>query len=194
MHSIAAFPSTTSPHFRASPSAPGRCRQAVRSITTLCSDLTDSELDRLGPTFVFIVWVASRNLIILWTAGHETGYGSIPSDLVTLLAVLRKTSTRWDCARSYAELIQFILDTKDRSSGAPGLSVFVDTKRTAYGIQNLLGSLAAENSTPRLDPLFDWLGLSTLEHDDLTMPGLGTQPIMFVQDENSDWILGTFAG
>ncbi|OQU98783.1 Fungal specific transcription factor domain-containing protein [Cladophialophora immunda] len=174
MHAIAAFPPTTSPYFRPYPSSCGRCRQAIRSLQSLASGLQPHETDQLGPIFAFIVWCAARALVILWTAGYENTYGSTPPDLLSLLALLRQMSHRWQCAQHYADTIQFVLDTKNNPDGRTGLNIFNDTRHTVYGLRQRLGNLiAAHNTTHQLGPLFEFLGMPTLE--DGGFPGL--QPI-----------------
>ncbi|KAF7359508.1 Fungal specific transcription factor domain-containing protein isoform 2 [Mycena sanguinolenta] len=154
MYTVAAFPSNTSPYLPPSASARARCRQAVRDAASLASSLQERDLAQLGPMFAFVVWVAARSLIILWTTGYEKTYGSTtPSDLDPLLGCLRILERQWPCAGRYADLIQLILDTKNNPGGPTGLEVFNDTRRTAYGLQVRLGTLAGE----RL-PEFDFFG------------------------------------
>lgn len=164
MHIIAAFPPNTSPYFRPHRSACGRSRQAIRSFESLASGLRPHELDQLGPIFAFIVWCAARALVILWTAGYENTYATTPADLVSLLDVLRQMSRRWQCAQQYADTIQFVLDTKNKPDGFTGLDIFNDTRRTAYGLRKRLGGLvSAHNTNHQLGPLFEFLGMPTLE-------------------------------
>lgn len=143
MYTVAAFPSTTSPYFRPSSSARTRCRQAIRSVAGLVASLERHQIPQLGPMFAFIVWVAARSLVIIWTSGHEATYGSAPpGDLDALLGALRRSAERWPCAQRHVEMIQLILDTKNNPGGATGLDVFSDTRNTAYGLQSRLGALA----------------------------------------------------
>lgn len=164
MHTIAAFPSTTSPYFRPYPSSCGRCRQSIMSVESLATRLEAHELEQMGPIFAFIVWCAARSLIILWTAGYENTYGSTPAGLISLLGVLRQISTWWQCARRYADTIQFILDTKNKPDGTAGLKIFNDTRRTVYGLHNRLGTLvAAHNAAIELGSLCDFLDVPVPE-------------------------------
>lgn len=175
MYTVAAFPSTSSPYLRPSPSARARCRQAVREIASLASSVQPHELYQLGPMFAFVVWVAARSLIILWTTGHENTYGSMPTDLEPLLSTLRQLSITWPCSQRYANLIQLILDTKNNPGGPTGLEIFNDTRRTAYGLQNRLGLLAGHQV-----PEYDFLDMPVLEIGELTNT--------FVTDIEGEWL------
>ncbi|KAL7943892.1 fungal-specific transcription factor domain-containing protein [Trichoderma barbatum] len=179
MYTVAAFPSTSSPYLRPSPSARARCRQAVRDIASLASSIQPHELEQLGPMFAFVIWVAARSLIILWTTGHENTYGTMPTDLEPLLSSLRQLSTPWPCAQRYSDLIQLILDTKNNPGGPTGLEVFNDTRRTAYGLQNRLGILAG----PQV-PEFDFLEMPLLDIGELAAPWNNT----FVPDIEGEWL------
>ena len=179
MYTVAAFPSTTSPYLRPSPSARGRCRRAVRDVASLASSLQPHELDQLGPIFAFVVWVAARSLVILWTTGYENAYGSMPTDLDLLLGSLRHLATRWPSAQRYSDLIQLILDTKNNPGGPTGLDIFNDTRRTAYGLQSRLGLLTRPHSSD-----FDFLGDSLFDLGDLTAPWDSS----FVPEVNGEWL------
>lgn len=108
MYTVAASPSTKSLYLRPSSAAPTRCRQAIRDVTLLTVRLQPHELNRLGPTFAFIVWVAARSLIILWTKSYDNSYGLVPTDLESLMGALQQLSARWPCAQRYREIIQLI--------------------------------------------------------------------------------------
>lgn len=168
MHSIAAFPPTTSAHFKGSPAAARRCRQAVDAMTSLLQPLTENELDHLGPMCAFLVWIACRNLVIVWTAEQDSGSGVVPANLTTLLDVLKQLARRWQCAQRYADLVQLILDTRKGTDGEARLRIFNDTRRTAYGIHHLLGARAAENQVqPTINPC-DWLDMSFFDQFDIS--------------------------
>ena len=181
MYTVAAFPSTTSPYLRPSPSARVLCRRAVGEVAALVSSLHTTDLDRLGPMFAFTVWATARSLVILWTTGYETtGYGATtPADLDPLLNCLRHMASTWPSAQRYADLIQLILDTKDNPGGPTGLEIFNDTRRTAYGLQHRLGTLAGCHV-----PDFDFLDIPLLDAADLGAPwGLS-----FGLEGESDWL------
>ncbi|KIW93894.1 uncharacterized protein Z519_05209 [Cladophialophora bantiana CBS 173.52] len=185
MYTVAAFPSTTSPYLRPSASARGRCRQAIRTVASLASSLQTPELDRLHPMFAFVVWVATRSLIILWTTGYENAYGSTPTDLEPLLNVLRHMATRWLCAQRYADIIQLILDTKNNPGGPTGLEIFNDTRRTSYGLQNLLGTLVVHRVPEAFPNSFDFLDISLLDVGELSVPRLGG---VFGAENDGEWL------
>ncbi|KAF4811740.1 Citrinin biosynthesis transcriptional activator ctnR [Colletotrichum siamense] len=141
MYTVAAFPSTASPYLKPSTSARSRCRQAVRSVASLAASLESHQIQQLGPTFPFVVWVAARSLVMLWTMGYETARGAVPDDLEALLHTLRQSAIHWSCSQRYSDMVQLIVDTKNSPSGPVGLEIFNDTRRTAYGLQNRLGAL-----------------------------------------------------
>jgi hypothetical protein len=184
MYTVAAFPSTTSNYLRSSPSARGRCRQSIRAVVALASSLQPQELDQLNPMFAFVVWVASRSLIILWTTGYEPNYESMPPDLEPLLSVLRQMATRWPCAQRYADIIQLILDTKNNPDGPTGIEIFNDTRRTSYGLQSLLGSLAAPRIQEAFPSSIDFLDMALPEFSDFGTSRIG----FFGLETEGDWL------
>lgn len=186
MYTVAAFPSTTSPYLKPSSSARGRCRQAIRDVASLTSPLQPHELDQLGPIFAFVVWVAARSLIIMWTTGYENTYGSLPTDLEPLLSGLRQMATRWPCAQRYADTIQLILDTKNSPGGPMGLDIFNDTRRTAYGLQNRLGTLAGPRAADLYSQSFDFLDMPILDLGDMTVPRVGIG--IFPSELDGEWL------
>ncbi|OAG38433.1 hypothetical protein AYO21_07416 [Fonsecaea monophora] len=184
MHTVAAFPSATSTYLRPSPSARGRCRQCIGRVVSLAKSLQPQELDQLNPMFAFVVWVAARSLIILWTTGYETTYETIPTDLDPLVNVLRQMGFRWPCAQRYADIIQLILDTKNDPNGSAGIGIFNDTRRTSYGLQTLLGSLIAPPTQEAFPNSFDFLDMSFPDFSDV-----GTSRMGFLRPENDgDWL------
>ncbi|CAK7205976.1 hypothetical protein SEUCBS139899_008759 [Sporothrix eucalyptigena] len=145
IYMVAAFFTTTSPHMRPSPAARVQLRQTVGTVAGLASGLTAEQVGQLGPMFAFILWVAARCLIIMWTTGHTETTSSAtaaPADLTSLLAALHQSALVWPCAACYAEIIQLILDTKNNPGGPTGLDIFNDTRRTVYGLRSRLGTLA----------------------------------------------------
>ncbi|KAH0846858.1 hypothetical protein FOPE_12627 [Fonsecaea pedrosoi] len=134
--------------------------------------------------FAFVVWVAARSLIILWTTGYETTYETIPTDLDPLVNVLRQMGFRWPCAQRYADIIQLILDTKNDPNGSAGIGIFNDTRRTSYGLQTLLGSLIAPPTQEAFPNSFDFLDMSFPDFSDV-----GTSRMGFLRPENDgDWL------
>lgn len=185
MHTVAAFPSTTSPYLRPSSSARARCRQAIRDVASLTSSIQPPDLDKLGPMFAFILWVAARSLVILWTTGYENTYGSMPTDLEPLLSGLRQLSIQWPCAQRYKDILQLIIDTKNDPGGPTGLDIFNDTRRTAYGLQDRLGKLAGH---PRVTEIysqaFDFLDMPLLDVGEMSAPWTGT----FGSENDGEWL------
>ncbi|ERS98281.1 hypothetical protein HMPREF1624_05065 [Sporothrix schenckii ATCC 58251] len=155
MYTVASFPATASPYMRPSSSARAQLRQAVDQVAGLATGLQPAQVGQLGPLFAFVVWVAARSLIILWTTGNTadgvadatTATASSPfappPHLTTLVAVLHQSARYWPCAQCYVDILQLILDTKNNPGGPTGLAIFNDTRRTAYGLRRRLGSLAS---------------------------------------------------
>lgn len=133
--------------------------------------------------FAFILWVAARSLVILWTAGYENTYGSMPTDLEPLLSGLRHMATWWPCSQRYVDIIQLILDTKNNPGGPSGIEIFSDTRRTSFGLQNSLGLLAAHR-VPEVNPSYlDFLDLPP-DGGDFAMPWTGT----FGTEFDGEWL------
>lgn len=163
MYTVAMLPSTNSPYLRPSASARGHCRKAVQNVTSLTASLQAHEISPLGPMFAFSIWVAARSLIILWTTGYETTSGEMPADLESLLSSLHHSAVHWPCAQSYVDIIQLILDTRNDPGGPTGLDIFNDTRRTSYGLQNSLGTLAGFRAMQVFTELDDFLDVPFLE-------------------------------
>lgn len=162
MYTVAAFPSTTSPYVRASPAARIRCRETVARVAALVRPLEADNLDLLPPIFAFVLWVAARSLAILWTTHHEASPGP---DMDALLAGLRVMANRWPCAQRYADLVQLIVDDTDDSTRPKLLEVFNDTRRTAYGLEKKLGSIAGRHLPSQDLFSFDFLDIPFLDSD-----------------------------
>jgi hypothetical protein len=174
MYTVAASPSTNSPYLQPSSSAPARCRQAIRDVASLASPLQPYQLNQLGPVFAFVIWVAARGLVILWTKGYETTYSSVPTDLEPLMNALRQLAIRWPCAQRYIDIIQVILDSKNYPGGPTGLDIFNDTGRTVYALQNRLGTLAGHRTTEMHSYPLDFLDVSINEFNSPWV-GLGSE-------------------
>lgn len=146
------------------------------------SSLQPHELVQLGPMFAFVVWVAARTLIILWTTGYKSTYRQPPppADLDLLLGSLRQLSALWPCAKRYADLIQLILDTKNDPGGPTGLDIFNDTRRTAYGLLVRLEMLAGQQMVPE----FDFLEMPAFDVADWATPWTST----FAPEIEGDWL------
>ena len=142
----------------------------------LSRPLQPSDLDQLGPPFAFMLWVAARSIIILWTTGFENTTGP---DMDALLSVLRNMAKTWPCAQRYVDLIQFMLD----SPGSGTSAVFNDTRRTAYGLEKTLGNLARFRSTSDQVYFFDFLEPSFFDGADVNAPW--SQP--FQLDADNEW-------
>jgi hypothetical protein len=134
--------------------------------------------------FAFVVWVAARSLIILWTTGYENTYGSMPADLEPLLSSLRQQAIRWPSAQRYDDLIKLILETKNSPGGPTGLEIFNDTRQTSYGLQNRLGKLAVHRVVELYPQSLDFLDMPLLDAAEFAAPGIG----MFASANDGEWL------
>jgi hypothetical protein len=183
MYTVAAFPQPRYAEMLPSDSAKTHCRDAIRRVASLCGVLSTEQLESLGPIFAFIVWVAARSLIILWTTGYEGSQQVRPADLETLLSVLRQMTSIWPCAGRYVEIIEVALDSWQTTGGGSVLQIFNDTRRTSYGLLLQLGHSAKSQNVPDMD-------LS--EFFDLGFLGEGTSALFagsFDFGFSSDWLL-----
>ncbi|BFZ60904.1 hypothetical protein YB2330_001956 [Saitoella coloradoensis] len=65
LHSTAAYPAATSILFSSSPWAVRKCLAAVENVSSLCSLVAQHDLYKvLGHSFTFVVWVATRLLLV----------------------------------------------------------------------------------------------------------------------------------
>ncbi|KAH8898092.1 hypothetical protein GQ53DRAFT_411765 [Thozetella sp. PMI_491] len=177
MQSVAAFPPRTFPQFTASPLAPGRCHQAVLGIASVCEAIKPHEFSKLGPLFVFPVWVAARNRVVLWTVGWEEQTPGIPAELATLRNVLREMSQNWVCAQNYVSMIDFVVESHHKASEMSALAVFSDISKTAYGLHSVLGPRIKQNAEVQMAQMtqmkqfWEWADIPGLEHESLFVGG-----------------------
>ena len=183
MYTVAAFPQPRYVNMLPSESAKARCREAVRNIAALCQPLAVSETNSLGPMFAFIVWVAARSLVILWTTGHEGAYETKPADLELLMNVLHQMTPIWPGAGHYLDIIQHTLDSWQTTGGSTVLQIFNDTRRTSYGLMLQLGQSARARKLADLD-LNEFFDMGFLEEGN---PGKSTDAYGF--GFTSDWLL-----
>lgn len=163
MHSMVAFPPKSRSLNTVSPLAPGRCHQAIQSIKQICEKLGPGDFPKMGPLFVFAVWVASRSMIILWTLELEEEALAAPPELSTLRNTLRSLAIYWPCAENLSAIIDFVLEESDRPGDHAVLSVFNDVSRTAYGLRNALGEEATRSRAMQAARLWESYPLSGME-------------------------------
>jgi hypothetical protein len=164
MYTVAAFPSTKSPHLTASTFARHRCREASSSLARLAGTLQSDQLERLGPLFAFTLWVASRSLVIMRSTGLETAVGHIGNDLDTFMNALEQLSLRWPCARRYHDLVKMMSDAEGSvddigSSASPEVNDFIDTRKTTYGLEMRLSMLKQRQILEAANQPFDFLDM-----------------------------------
>lgn len=187
MYTVAAFPQPRYAEMLPSDSAKTQCRNAVRRVATLCSPLSSTQLRSLGPVFAFIVWVAARSLMILWTTGHEGNLQTKPPDLESLLNVLRQMAPTWPCAGRYVNIIEIVLDSWQSEGGGRNLQIFNDTRRTSYGLLLHLGQSVEFQNLPNMD-LSEFFDIGFLEEGN---PASFAAPFAepFDVGFTSDWLL-----
>jgi hypothetical protein len=83
-----------------------------------------------------------------------------------LLHGLKHLGRLWPCAARYSELIQLVLDSQDSPGGPSYLQIFNDTKRTAYGLEKCLGTMARRRSTDIQPNPLDFLDIPFLDAGD----------------------------
>ena len=93
-------------------------------------------------------------------------------------------SSRWACAQRYTDIIQLILDTKNNPGGPTGLDIFNDTRRTSYGLQNLLGTLVGHRASDAFANSFDFLDMPLLDLGDFGSSRLGP----FGAENDGEWL------
>jgi hypothetical protein len=181
IYTVAAFPPSKTPELVPSGPAKRSCREAVRRVIGILSPLTGHDLQRLGPGFAFVVWVAARSLVILWTSGaYESPQQSVPSDLDLLLSTLRHISAFWPCAGRYVDILQLAIDSRNLPGGTNILQIFNDTRRTSYGLLHRLGP---HIGAP--DPnMSDFLNMTFLEEGELSWT-MSTDPMRGLA---ADWL------
>jgi hypothetical protein len=183
MYTVAAFPQPRYAEMLPSESAKLQCRDAIRRVASLCSTLAPAQVSRLGPTFAFIVWVAARSLIILWTTGYEGSQQMKPADLESLLGVLRQMAPLWPCAGRYLEIIDVVIDSWHTDGGVNTLHIFNDTRRTSYSLLLQLGQSAEFQHLPDMN-LSEFFDIRFLEEGN-PAPFAGTLDFGYT----SDWLL-----
>ena len=161
MQSVAAFPPRICHYFTPSPNAPGRCHEAVNEISALCRSIAPHNIPKLGPLFVFGVWVAARSMTALWTTGWEERSPTAPPELTVLRNILREMSRYWQCAQNYSSMIDFAVDSDDGANEQEQsvLAVFNDVSKTAYGLHNVLEPRLRQGIESQLAQLWDWVDI-----------------------------------
>ncbi|TAQ88971.1 hypothetical protein B7494_g2711 [Chlorociboria aeruginascens] len=144
LHSSAAYPTTRSPIFTPSYSASQRCHGAVENIAVLCEYVVENAmLTRLGPPFVFTLWVAARLLLVHGsTIEHK-----VSPQIQIFVNTLRDMGRYWLVAERYTSILQRVLDEhraseRDASSGErvtpSSVKILADMRRCAYDLDFLI--------------------------------------------------------
>jgi hypothetical protein len=145
-------------------------------MTSLTRPLQANDLGRLGPVFAFVLWVAARSLVIMWATGSTNVHAPSDDDMKTLMSALQLSALRWPCAKRFFDLLQLALDNEGSPGGPQNLDIFIDTRRTAYGLEKRLGGLASRQLPDLFAQPWDFLDLPFPEDGNLAthwIPDLG---------------------
>lgn len=202
LHSSAAYPTTRSPIFTPSYSASQRCHGAVENIAALTEFVVaNNMLSKLGPPFVFTLWVAARLLLVHGsTIEHK-----VSPQIHFFVDTLRSMSSYWKVAGRYSSILQRVLDEhadSESSAAANGeqrvtpssVKILADMRRCAYDLDFLishqprhvgmgLGRMASAAAATPLKPpapneleyldVFDFFNLPRLSVAPGPGPGVG---------------------
>lgn len=180
-----AYPAVTSAHFKASQLATERVEMGVNGITDLAKTCLFAGCSCLPPQFAFITWVAARAHIIskLSKVGSENTSNSV---LTILLRVLRDMSATWECAAHYLSVIEEILN---RNIGPQSLSVFTDSRTTAYGVNVKLRRIRHPGDVSSLNDLFELSQMPGMLPNSANSENTGNSE-MFQANENELFVYG----
>ncbi|KAA8895817.1 putative C6 transcription factor [Sphaerosporella brunnea] len=141
LHSAAAYPTTRSSIFGPSYSASQRCLSAVENISAITRlVLSQNILPLLGPTFAFIIWVATRLLLV---HASTTESGEIP-DVRLFLDALREAGKLWEVAGRYNGIIERVIDElvmgghKSEGADRSCVEILSDMRMTAYSVDVMI--------------------------------------------------------
>lgn len=161
LHSSAGYAFLKSEFFTSSPSAAQKCRQAVKSMTTLAKLVSShSTWEYLGPHYAWTLWVSARLLLVDCVTNHQ----AMPTDLEFLLSALKQMGKYWRVAARYWEILTLVIDeelslrknhrnsvdtTSDISGGSKMSStqILSDMRRNAYALDFLLSDSRKPDST-----------------------------------------------
>jgi hypothetical protein len=141
LHSSAAYPTTRSPIFTPSYSASQRCHGAVENIAALGEFVVNNGLlPKLGPPFVWTMWVAARLLLVHGsTVEHK-----LSPQIAFFVDTLREMGRYWPLAATYSDLLQRVLDEhRDSERQGDGVTpssvkILADMRRTAFDLNFLI--------------------------------------------------------
>jgi hypothetical protein len=103
LHSVAAYPASTSMHFQPSFNAMQRCLGAVESLREIAQDtINNSMLDLLGPPFAFSLWTSARLLIV----DAATRDGDVDPKIRFFISTLEAMGQYWQIALTYAKTLE----------------------------------------------------------------------------------------
>jgi hypothetical protein len=145
LHSSAAYPTTRSPIFTPSYSASQRCHGAVENIAALSEYVVQNAmLTKLGPPFVFTLWVAARLLLVHGsTVEHR-----LSPQIQLFVNTLREMGRHWKVAERYTTILQRVLDEHNESEQSldangervtpSSVKILADMRRCAYDLDFLI--------------------------------------------------------
>lgn len=102
-------------------------------------------------------------MITLWTSGWEEQTSVIPFELTSLRDSLRELAFYWPCAEQFGAMIDFVVESSEKTAQPSMLAVFNDVSKTAYGLQNVLGSRVKQNKDMQMAQLWDCFSIPGME-------------------------------
>ncbi|KAF4549593.1 Fungal Zn(2)-Cys(6) binuclear cluster domain-containing protein 15 [Elsinoe fawcettii] len=184
MYTVAAFPSTETQYLQPSIPAQSRCLDYIGLLCDLTSSGQPEQVSQMGPFFAFVLWVASRSLIIIHMTTGDTFSLQSNTNLDILTTGLQQLAIYWPCAQKYLDLIQTILDAGTSPGGPQDLDAFRDTKKTTYGLERRLHMLKSRQINEVASHAFDFLDMPLLEMADFNDPWLANTSMQ----DNDQWL------
>ncbi|ETN43414.1 uncharacterized protein HMPREF1541_02573 [Cyphellophora europaea CBS 101466] len=113
LHSVAAYPTISSPHFPPSHNALQRCLGAVESLREIATDtIANSMLDLLGPPFAFSLWTSAR-LLLVHAATLDC---EVDPKIRFFISTLEAMGQYWQIALTYARTLESVVREGTKSS------------------------------------------------------------------------------
>lgn len=150
LHSSGAYPTHRSPIFIPSYSASRRCLAAAESLIALCTAAYKGGLfPKLGPPFIFSIWVAARVLLV----HGSTVDRQVDDRIGKLVKALQDLGKYWSIGTRYAELLSRVLGEYYRVLRAggktvpPTLRILADMRRCAFDLDYLISRQLGNGDT-----------------------------------------------
>ena len=120
LHSVAAYPASTSLHFQPSFTAMQRCLGAVESLREIAQDtINNSMLDLLGPPFAFSLWTSARLLLVHAAIVEQ----DVDPKIHFFISTLEAMGQYWQIALTYARTLERIVQEGNAATRTNGAGV-----------------------------------------------------------------------